>query len=169
MFSVRRVLLTFALGTALGAGPAIAAPAMAAPWDNGNDRDRGRTAHLSAMLSGRGVVGDARDRNGVGMVNLQVRPSSGQICWTYWTRGVEDPIRIFVYVGGRHDRNDRDKDVAVGLANSGSFGKGCRQISPRVAWAMVNWPSRYNVMVDGDNGAIRGQLRSNNRWWNVGD
>lgn len=163
MFSVRRVLLTFALGTALGAGPAIAAPAMAAPWDNGNDRDRGRTANLSAWLNGRGVVGDDRDRNGVGVVNLRIRPNSGQVCWTYWVRGVEDPIRIFVYAGGRRDRNDRDKDVVVGLANAGSSGTGCRSIRPRAAWAMVNRPSRYNVMVDGDNGSIRGQLRSTGR------
>lgn len=159
MSSVRRVLLTFALGTALGAGPAVAAPAMAKPWDN--DNDRGRTVTLSTVLTGRGVVGEDRDQNGFGVVNLRIRPNSGQVCWTFWVRGVEDPERIFVYFGGRRDPNDRDRDVAVGLANSGSYGTGCRQINPRAAWAMVRWPSRYNVQVDGEDGAIRGQLRSN--------
>lgn len=161
MSTVRRVLLTFALGTALGAGPTVAAPAMAEPWDNGHDWDR--TASLSAMLTGRGVVGDDRDQNGVGFVNLRVKPDSGQVCWTFWVRRVEDPERIFVYTGGRRDYNDRDRDVVVGLANSGSSGSGCRQVSPRLTWAMVRWPSRYNVQVDGEDGAIRGQLRSTGR------
>jgi hypothetical protein len=163
MFSVRRVLLTFALGTALGAGPAIAAPAMAHPWDDDHDNDWGRQVHLTASLSGRGVVGEARDRNGAGEVDLKIRPSTGEVCYDFWVRRVEDPMRIFVYVGGRNDPNDRDDDVEVGLANYGSHAEGCRKISPRVARAIANWPSRYNVQVDGDNGAIRGQLRYD-RW-----
>lgn len=161
MFSVRRVLLTFALGTALGAGPAIAAPAMASPWDNDHDRDRATS--LSAWLTGRGVVGDDRDRNGLGMVNLRIRPNSGEVCHTYWVRGVDDPIRIFVYAGGRRDYNDRDRDVVLGLANAGSSGTGCRKVNPRLAWGMARWPNRYNVQVDGDDGSIRGQLRSTGR------
>ena len=160
MFSVRRVLLTCALGTALGAGPAVAAPAMADPWDN--NRDRGRAVNLSAMLSARGVVDEDRDLNGWGTVQLRVRPGMGQVCFTYWVRGVEDPENINVYAGGRYDRN-RDDDVRIELRDSGSYGTGCRQISPRLAWALAERPGRYNAQVDGEDGAIRGQLHSNDR------
>jgi hypothetical protein len=160
MFSVRRVLLTFALGTALGAGPAIAAPAMAKPWHDDHDRDRSTT--LSALMTGRGVVDDDPDVNGWGTVNLKVRPRIGQVCYTYFVRGVEEPENINVYVGGWGNPNDED-DIEVGLRESGSYGAGCKRINPRVAWAMVRSPGRYNVQVDGEDGAIRGQLRSNDR------
>jgi hypothetical protein len=171
MFSVRRVRLTCALGSALGAGPAIAAPAMAQPFDNGHDRDRDRSASLSAMLTPRGVVGEDRDQNGWGTVNLRIRPMTGQICFTYAVRNVDDPENIYVYFGGPRDYN-RDRDVEIELRDSGSYGSGCRHISPRVAFAMVREPGRYNVQVDGDDGAIRGQLRGRD-WddddWDDGD
>src|SRR5690349_25141464 len=110
MSSVRRVLLTFALGTALGAGPAIAAPAMARPWD---DRDNDRSSRLETVLTGRGVVGEDRDVNGWGTVNLRVRPNRGQVCFTYFVRGVEDPENINVYVGRRGEANS-DNDIEIG-------------------------------------------------------
>lgn len=160
MKSVRRVLFTFALGAALGAGPVIAAPAMAKPFDDGHDRDR--EVSLSAVLSGRGVVDEDRDSNGWGVANLRIRPNTGQVCFTYWVRNVDDPENIYVYYGGRRDEN-RAQDVEVELRENGSGGTGCRTISPKVAWAMVRQPGRYNVQVDGDDGAIRGQLHGNDR------
>jgi hypothetical protein len=161
MSSVRRVLLTFALGTALGAGPAIAAPAMARPWDD-DDRGRDRSTSLAAVLSGRGVVGEDRDTNGWGTVSLEVRPNRGQVCYTYFVRGVEDPENINLYVGRRGEPNS-DDDIEVELRESGSWGSGCRWVDRRVAWSMVRSPGRYNVQVDGENGAIRGQLRWNDQ------
>lgn len=161
MSSVRRVLLTFALGTALGAGPAIAAPAMARPWGD-DDHDRGRQASLAAVLTGRGVVDEPRDTNGWGTLSLKIRPSSGQVCYTYFVRGVEDPEDIYVYVGDRRRKN-ADRGIAIRLSESGSYGTGCKMIRPSLAREIVRWPSDHNVQVDGDNGAIRGQLVRNDR------
>ncbi|WP_204000792.1 CHRD domain-containing protein [Virgisporangium aurantiacum] len=133
---------------------------MAKPWDD--DRDHDRSTSLAAVLSGRGVVDEDRDTNGWGTVSLQVRPDRGQVCFTYFVRGVEDPENINVYVGRRGDPNS-DADIVAELRDSGSWGSGCRQVGPRTAWAMVRSPGRYNVQVDGEDGAIRGQLRWNDQ------
>jgi hypothetical protein len=159
MSSVRRVLLTIALGTAIGAGPAVAAPAMAEPWHNNNNR----SANLAALLTGRGVVDEDADSNGWGAVNVRVQ-SSGRLCWSYWVRNVEDPVNINMYIGRRGNPNDPG-DVEVELDDDGSFGRGCTRIGRNLARQLMWEPNRYNVQVDGDDGAIRGQLfrnRNNN-------
>ena len=156
MSSVRRVLLTIALGTAIGAGPAVAAPAMAEPWHNNNND---RSVELAALMTGRGVVGEQADSNGWGAVNVRVR-SNGRICWSYWIRNVEDPENINIYIGRRGNPNSAN-DVEVELDDDGSIGRGCTRISRNVARQLMWRPSSFNVQADGDDGAIRGQLRYN--------
>jgi hypothetical protein len=160
MSSVRRVLLTIALGAALGAGPAIAAPAMAKPHNNDNNR----SAQLSALLTDGGVVApQAGDPDGWGAVNLRVR-SNGWVCYTYYIRRVDNPKITEVYLGGWGNANaPEDKRLTLG---SGGIGQGCKKINKFVARAMIRWPSLYNVQTTGATVAIRGQLHAtgNNDW-----
>ena len=160
MSSVRRVLLTIALGAALGAGPAIAAPAMAKP-NHGNNN----SAKLAAFLNDNGVVGQAADSDGWGGVTLRVR-SNGWVCYTYFIQGVAGAHDLAIYRGGWGDPNVND-DRRLTLASTGTVGQGCKKVSWKLAWALKRWPSQYNVQVDGTDGAIRGQLHGgggNNNW-----
>jgi hypothetical protein len=141
MSSVRRVLLTIAVGAALGAGPAVATPAMA----NHNNHNN-RTTQLGAILTDNGVVNG--DEDGWGVVNLRVR-SNGVVCYSYFIRRVEDPENLAVYRGG---------DKKFTLANHGGIGQGCRYVGWATAQGLRNWPSQYYVKVDGDDGSIRGRL-----------
>jgi hypothetical protein len=142
MSSVRRVLLTIAVGAALGAGPAIAAPAMAQHNDNNNNR----STQLGAILTDNGVPNG--DEDGWGVVNLRVR-SNGVVCYSYFIRRVEDAENLAVY---------RNGDKKFTLANHGSVGQGCRYVGWGLAQALKNWPMQYYVKVDGDDGSIRGRL-----------
>jgi hypothetical protein len=163
MSSVRRILLTIALGTAIGAGPAVAAPAMAD--HRHNDNNNSRSADLAALLTGRGVVNEPADSDGWGAANVRVR-SNGRVCWTYWVRNVANPDNINIYIGRRGNPNSPG-DVEVELDDSGSIGQGCTRVDRDLARLMIRRPHWFNVQVDGDNGAIRGQLfeNRNNRDW----
>jgi hypothetical protein len=154
--SVRRVLLTIAVGAALGAGPAIAAPAMAQPNNNN------QSVQLQTLMTRYGVVGEPADQDGWGAVNLRVRPN-GWVCYTYFIRNVENPQNVAIYAGGWGDPNaDADKRLTLG---SGSVGQGCKKVMWFTARGLSRWSSQYNVQVDGTNGAIRGQLHRNNNNW----
>jgi hypothetical protein len=152
MSSVRRVLLTIALGAALGAGPAIAAPAMAQPNNNGNNN----STKLAALLTDRGLQGG--DEDGWGAVNLSVR-SNGRVCFTYFIQRVDNAHNLTLYRNGGNG--------GVELAD-GSIGQGCRKVSWKTAWALRKWPSQFYVQVEGNNGPIRGRLfrngGGNNDW-----
>ena len=155
--------MTIALGAVIGAGPAVAAPAMAEPWHNNNNN---RSADLGALMTRRGVVNEPADSDGWGAVNLRVR-SNGRVCWTYWVRNVANPNDINIYIGRRGEPNSAG-DVEVEIDDSGSIGQGCTRISRNLARRMMWRPSAFNVQVDGTDGAIRGQLfhnRNNNRDW----
>lgn len=145
MSSVRRVLLTIALGAALGAGPAIAGPAMA----KHNSNDKNNSTKLSAFLSDRGM--NNGDEDGWGAVNLTVK-KNGVVCYTYFITRVADAENLAVY------RNGQKRFT---LANQGSVGQGCRKVGWQTAWGLRNWPSNYYVQVDGDDGSIRGRLFRN--------
>jgi hypothetical protein len=163
MSSVRRVLLTIALGAALGAGPAIAGPAMA---KHNSNNDKNRSVQLSALLGDNQVVGEPADSDGWGAVNLRVR-SNGWVCYTYYVSKVENANNLAVYFGGRGNAN-ADNDKRLTLAGGGTIGQGCKKVSKFFARNLSRWPSLYNVQVDGSNGAIRGQLHrgggNNNNW-----
>ena len=152
MSSVRRVLLTIALGAALGAGPAIAAPAMAQHNSNNNNNSTQR----GALLTDNGVPNG--DEDGWGVVSLRVRPN-GVVCYSYFIRRVEDPENLAVYRAG---------NKKFTLANHGSVGQGCRYVGWATAQGLRNWPSQYYVKVDGDDGSIRGRLHysggGNHNW-----
>jgi hypothetical protein len=152
MSSVRRVLLTIALGAALGAGPAIAAPAMAKHNNNGNNNNSTR---LAAILTDRGL--NNGDDDGFGAVNLTVR-SNGRVCYTYFIQRVENAHDLAIYRGNNK----------ITLANFGSIGQGCRKVSWQTAWALRNWPSQFTVRVEGSDGPIRGRVfrngGGNNNW-----
>jgi hypothetical protein len=157
MSSVRRVLLTIAVGAALGA-TTIAAPAMAKPNQN-------RTAQLSALLGDSGVVApQAADQDGWGAVSLRVR-SNGQVCYSYYISRVANPKTTAIYLGGWGNANvDADKRLTLG---GGSIGQGCKKINKFVARNMMRWPNLYNVQTtSATSGAIRGQLHggNNNNW-----
>jgi hypothetical protein len=159
MSSVRRVLLTIAVGAALGA-TTIAAPAVAKPNQN-------RTAQLSALLGDSGVVApQAADQDGWGAVSLRVR-SNGQVCYSYYISGVANPKTTAVYLGGWGNANAaEDKRLTLG---GGSIGQGCKKINKFVARNMMRWPNLYNVQTTTaapGSVAIRGQLHggNNNNW-----
>jgi hypothetical protein len=148
MFSVRRVLLTIALGTAIGAGPAVAAPAMANHNHNNNARN------FAALMTGNGVVNDDADADGWGAVNIRVRPN-GQVCYTVYVRRVADAENAKIYVGRRGQELG---SFVASLNTNGNWGSGCTWVGKFVAWKIMDRPTRFAVQVEGDDGAIRGQL-----------
>jgi hypothetical protein len=156
MSSVRRVLLTIAVGAALGAGPAIATPAMAKP-------NQHRTAQLTAFLTGNAVVGEPEDADAWGAATIEVS-SRGRLCYSVFTRNLGNDVDADIYRSRRGNANEAG-DQRVDLDLFGRIGSGCEWIGRELAWRIMSNPSRYNVQVDSSTGAIRGQLRrSGNNW-----
>jgi hypothetical protein len=156
MSSVRRVFLTIALGAALGAGPAIAAPAMAQPNNN-------RSVQLTAFLTDNGVVGEPADPDGWGAATIEVS-SRGRLCYNVFTRNLGPGIDADIFRSPRGDANGPG-DHRVNLDMFGRLGSGCEWIGRELAWRIISNPRWYNVQVDSNTGAIRGQLRrSGNNW-----
>jgi hypothetical protein len=157
MSSVRRVLLTIAVGAALGAGPAIAAPAMAAPM---------KYRDLTAFLNGSRVVvqpGTTADADAWGAATVRVY-AKGRVCYSVYTSKLGTGIDAKIYRGGNGDGND-DADVRATLDMFGSVGSGCEWIPKIVARQMMKTPGWYNLQVNSNTGSIRGQLRkSGNNW-----
>jgi hypothetical protein len=164
MSSVRRVLLTIALGTAIGAGPAIAAPATAKPNDNKNWNNNSR--ELAAVLRGSQASGMG-DPDGWGLANVRVR-SNGQVCYQLLAGRLSGTYDANIYYNERGDDNDAS-DVRVELRTpSSGWAQGCKWVKPLVARNMMKNPSDYNVEIFADSGAVRGQLfrngGNNNHW-----
>jgi hypothetical protein len=157
MSSVRRVLLTIAVGAALGA-TTIAAPAMAKPNQN-------RTAQLTAFLTDNSVVGEPADADGWGAATVEVS-SRGRLCYSVYTRNLGNDVDADIYRSRRGEANEMS-DHRVDLDLFGRWGSGCEWIGRELAWRIMNNPSSYNVQVDSSTGAVRGQLRrsgGNNNW-----
>jgi hypothetical protein len=160
MFAVRRltkssrILMTIALGAAVGAGPAIASPASAAP---------GGAVNLSALLSG-AKENPAADPDGWGAANVRVWPWSGKICYTLFVRQIATPTAAHIHAG----KAGVNGDVKVELnAPTMGWSTGCEWIGKSLAWKLAVKPSRYYVNVHNaayPNGAIRGQLWSAGGW-----
>jgi hypothetical protein len=159
MSSVRRVLLTIAVGAAVGAGPAIAAPAMAT---------HNRHRDFAAILNGSRVVvqpGTTADADAWGAANVRVF-SRGRLCYSLYTRNLGTGIDAKIFESPRGDANAA-VDARVTLDTVGRWGSGCEWIGKELAWKIMKNPSGYNVQVNSSTGAIRGQLfrNSNNHNW----
>jgi hypothetical protein len=155
MSSVRRVLLTLALGAALGAGPAIAAPAMAAPM---------KYRDFSALLSGSRVVAPTTaDGDAWGAATVRVS-SRGRLCYSIYTRNLGDSVNAKIYFARRGEANELG-DARVDLDLFGRWGSGCERIGRDLAWRIMKFSSWYNVQANSNTGSIRGQLRSNSNNW----
>jgi CHRD domain-containing protein len=158
MSAVRRVLLTVALGAAVGAGPAITSPAMA---HSGTGYQS-----LSAFLTGSQEVPDPGDADGWGVANVRVWPSTGKLCYTLFVRRVSEPAAAHIHAGKRGTSGD----VKVELnAPVHGWSVGCETIDPALAAKIAAKPQRYYVNVHSmafSNGAVRGQLfkRGAARW-----
>lgn len=152
MSSVRRVVLTIALGVAVGAGPALANPALAAP----SHRD------LATLMTGSQEVPGPGDPDGWGAANVRIWPRSGRVCYTMYVRGVADVTAAHIHAG----RRGAAGEVKVMLeAPTMGWARGCEEIAPELARQIVRRPSRYYVNVHSKSfaaGAVRGQLFAQN-------
>jgi hypothetical protein len=159
MSSVRRILLTVALGAVLGAGPAIAGPAQA---DHGSRRSR----DLAALLTGSQEVPGPGDTNAWGAANIRIWPSSGRLCYTLFVRNVDGTIDgAHIHAGAWGVAGD----VVVPLVPPvNGWSRDCLTVEKTVAADLVKAPRKFYVNVHSKAlpaGAIRGQLTGQRRWW----
>ena len=150
--SVRRSLLTLAVGAVLGAGPVLASPAPAAPPNHGS-----RT--LAAVLTGRQEVPGPGDANGWGAANVRVWPWSGRVCYTLFAQRVDGTVNgAHLHVGPAGQSGGVEAPLEPPVLG---WSRGCTVITTNVARQLARWPGRYYVNVHSTafpNGAIRGQL-----------
>jgi hypothetical protein len=142
-------VLSIALGVAVGAGPAVATPAVAAPAH----RD------LAALLTGAREVPGPGDPDGWGAANVRIWPKSGRICYTLFVRRLAPAITAaHIHAGKRGEAGP----VVVPLeAPVPGWARDCDTIDPDLAKQIARRPWRYYVNVHNDGfpaGAVRGQL-----------
>jgi hypothetical protein len=125
---VRRIALLAGLATAFAASAAIAA-----------------TMHpeLAAHLSGMGEHG---------IVNLQVKSKSNQVCWTFDLPTTKNVTATSIHTG-------TSNVVVLKLGKTYSV-KGCAKAEPMVVEHLETKPATYWVFVDtkGHPGELRGKL-----------
>jgi hypothetical protein len=157
--SVRRSLLTAALGALLGAGPALAAPAPAAAPPNHNYRQ------LRAVLDGRQEVPGPGDRGGWGTATVQVWADSGRVCYSVSVRRLRGRVtEAHIHFGRRGYAGGVEAELDPPVRG---YSDGCTRITSNVASQLVRWPGRYYVNVHTTrypDGAVRGQLSGDRDW-----
>jgi hypothetical protein len=141
--------LSIALGVVVGAGPALANPALAAP----SHRD------LSAWMTGRQEVPAAGDPDGWGATNVRIWPRSGRICYTLFVRRIASAITAAHIHEGR--RGIAGPVVVPLETPTSGWARDCAEIDRDLARRIARHPSRFYVNVHNEGfpaGAVRGQL-----------
>jgi hypothetical protein len=149
--SIRRTLsLTLALVLLLALLPGTAAAA---------ERSSGGTTVLATVMTGAEEAPGPGDPDGIGVVILALKPSTGQVCWFYSVRRV-DPIAA-AHIHLAPVGSPGAVVVPLGASGNRSFSIGCASAAPAVVAAIVADPDAYYVNVHNaafPSGALRGQL-----------